>query len=346
MNLGRISVKRIFLLIIGGMAVSMLVICAVFFAVTGQIWILIVGILLMLCALAWMFLLTVAFSKRLSVFTGELCRAMDQMISGSGEPVRTGDSETLFARISYRLSRLYGIMQENRRKVDEERQELQMLVSDVSHQVKTPVANLKMVTDTLLSKPVTEEEQLEFLKGIRNQTEKLEFLFQALVKTSRLEIGAIRLEKNDAPLMDTLAMALSGIVYAAEKKRICVSVGCPDDLRLFHDSKWTAEALFNLLDNAVKYTPAGGAIRVSVEQWEMYVKIDVSDTGKGIPESNQGAVFRRFYREEEVHGEPGIGIGLYLAREIVTKQGGYIKVTSKIGKGSTFSVFLPWRYFR
>ena len=89
-----------------------------------------------------------------------------------------------------------------------------------------------------------------------------------------------------------------------------------------------------------------GAIRVSVEQWEMYVKIDVSDTGKGIPESNQGAVFQRFYREEGVHGEPGIGIGLYLAREIVTKQGGYIKVTSKIGKGSTFSVFLPWRYFR
>ena len=345
MNLGRISVKRIFLLIIGGMAVSMLVICAVFFAVTGQIWILIVGILLMLCALAWMFLLTVAFSKRLSVFTRELCRAMDQMISGSGELVRTADSETLFARISYRLTRLYDIMQENRRKASGERQELQMLVSDVSHQVKTPVSNLKMVADTLLSKPVTEERR-EFLKGIRNQTEKLEFLLQALVKTSRLETGAIRLEKKDAPLMDTLAMALSGIVYAAEKKNICVTVDCPDDLRLSHDSKWTAEALFNLLDNAVKYTPAGGAIRVFVEQWEMYVKIDVSDTGKGIPESNQAAVFRRFYREEEVYGEQGIGIGLYLAREIVTKQGGYIKVTSEVGRGSTFSVFLPWRYFR
>ena len=255
----------------------MLAICAVLFQMTGERWILIGSGLLTLCAFAWMFLLTAAFSKRLSVFTRELCRAMDQMISGSREPVRVSYSDTLFARISYRLSRLYDIMQENRRKASGERQELQMLVSDVSHQVKTPVSNLKMVSDTLLSKPVTEEERREFLKGIRNQTEKLEFLFQALVKTSRLEIGAIR---------------------------------------------------------------------VFVEQWEMYVKIDVSDTGKGIPESNQGAVFRRFYREEEVHGEPGIGIGLYLAREIVTKQGGYIKVTSKIGKGSTFSVFLPWRYFR
>ncbi len=95
----------------------------------------------------------------------------------------------------------------HRRKASEERQELQMLVSDVSHQVKTPVSNLKMVTDTLLSKSVTEEEQREFLQGIRNQTDKLEFLFQALVKTSRLETGAIRLEKKNAPLIDTLAMA-------------------------------------------------------------------------------------------------------------------------------------------
>ena len=343
MNLGKISVKRIFLLVSGGMAVSMLAICAVFFGVTGQMWMLACGMLLTLCALVWMFLLTIAFGKRLSVFTRELCRAMDQMMSGSGEPVPAWDSETLFARISYRLTRLYGIMQENRRKVDAERQELQMLVSDVSHQVKTPISNLKMVTDTLLSKPVTEEEQREFLQGIRNQTDKLEFLFQALVKTSRLETGAIRLEKKDALLIDTLAMALSGIVYAAEKKDICVTVDCPEDLRLSHDSKWTAEALFNLLDNAVKYTPVGGAIRISVEQWEMYVKLRVSDTGKGIPESNQAAIFRRFYREEEVHEQQGVGIGLYLAREIVTRQGGYIKVVSEPGKGSEFSIMLPTR---
>ena len=343
MSLGRISVKRIFLLACGGMAVSMMVICVVLLWMTGERWVLIGGGLLMFCALAWMFLLTVAFSKRLSIFTRELCQAMDQMVSGNGEPVYAADSETLFARISYRLSRLYGIMQENRRKVDEERQELQMLVSDVSHQVKTPVANLKMVTDTLLAKPVTEEEQREFLQGIRNQTDKLEFLFQALVKTSRLETGAIRLEKKDTMLIDTLAMACSGIVYAAEKKDISVTVDCPDGLRLSHDSKWTAEALFNLLDNAVKYTPAGGAIRISVEQWEMYVKLNVSDTGKGIPERNQAAIFRRFYREEEVHGEQGVGIGLYLTREIVTRQGGYIKVVSEPGQGSEFSIMLPIR---
>ena len=134
---------------------------------------------------------------------------------------------------------------------------------------------------------------------------------------------------------------MSGIVYAAEKKEISVSVNCPEKLMLSHDSKWTAEALFNLLDNAVKYTSAGGKISVSVVQWEMYVEIKVADNGKGISESNQAAIFRRFYRGEEVHSEPGVGIGLYLAREIITRQGGYIKVVSVPGNGSAFSIMLP-----
>ena len=216
-----------------------------------------------------------------------------------------------------------------------------MLVSDISHQVKTPVSNLKMATDTLLDRSMTEMERTDFIRGIRAQTDKLDFLFQALVKSSRLETGVIRLEKKPCHLFDTIAQAMSGIVYAAEKKQIVVSVDCSEDIILSHDSKWTAEALFNLLDNAVKYTPAEGIISVSVVQWEMYVEIKVADTGKGISESNQAAIFRRFYREEEVHDQQGVGIGLYLARDIVTRQGGYIKVVSEPGQGSEFSIMLP-----
>ena len=337
----RVSVKTIFLLVETGAAVSMLALSFLISNLTGQGWVLLAGALLTACALVWLLLLTLFFAKRLSQFTSDLCQTMDSMITGGQEPARAEDRETIFARISYRLSRLYDILQENRRKVDEERRELQTLVSDISHQVKTPVANLKMVTDTLLAKPVTEQERQDFLQGIRSQTDKLEFLVQSMGKASRLETGAVTLEKKDVPLLDTLAQAMSGIVYGAEQKGISVEVECPEDLRVSHDSKWTAEALFNLLDNAVKYTPAGGKISVSVAQWEMYVKLDVADTGKGIPESRQAAIFRRFYREEEVHDQPGVGIGLYLAREIISRQGGYIKVASEVGRGSTFSVFLP-----
>ena len=341
MTFKNLSVKRLFGWVVAGLFLSMVVITLSLFLITKQTAILLAGGVMLLCALLWLFLLMQIFGKRLSAFTSYLCQTLDHMIEGDETPLHPEDSETMLARISHRLSRLYQIMQENRRKVDEERQELQALVSDISHQVKTPVSNLKMATDTLLENPMTEAERTDFIRGIRSQTDKLDFLFQALVKTSRLETGVIQLDKKPGRLFDTVAQAMSGTVYAAEKKEIAVSVDCPEDLTVFHDSKWTSEALFNLLDNAVKYTPAGGKIAVSVVLWEMYVEIKVTDTGKGISESNQAAIFRRFYREEEVHEQQGVGIGLYLAREIVTRQGGYIKVVSEPGKGSEFSIMLP-----
>ena len=343
MKLNNLSAKKICRLISAGMVFSMLVITGILGGIMQDIRIFIAGGTLTLCAFFWIWLLVLFFGKRLSHFTSNLCRTLDNMIDGNEELQKSNDSETLFARINHRLIRLYEIMQKNRHKVDMERQELQMLISDISHQVKTPVSNLQMVTDTLLTKPVSEEERMDFLQGIRSQTDKLDFLFQALVKTSRLETGAIRLEKKDSSLFHTLAQAMSSIVYAAEKKEIAVSVDCPENLIISHDSKWTSEALFNLLDNAVKYTPPGGKISVSVVLWEMYVEVKVTDTGKGISESNQASIFRRFYREEEVHEQQGVGIGLYLAREIVTRQGGYIKVVSEPGQGSEFSIMLPIR---
>ena len=341
MTFKNLSVKRLFGWIVAGLFLSMSVITLSLFFITKQTAVLLTGGVLLLCALIWLFLLTQIFGKRLSAFTSVLCQTLDHMIEGNEAPLRPEDSETMLARICYRLSRLYQIMQENRRKVDEERRELQSLISDISHQVKTPVSNLKMAADTLLEKPVSEAERIDFIRGIFSQTDKLDFLFQVLVKTSRLETGVIQLEKKPGRLFDTVAQAMSGIVYAAEKKEITVSVDCSEDLTVSHDGKWTSEALFNLLDNAVKYTPAGGKIAVSVVLWEMYVEIKVADTGKGISESNQAAIFRRFYREEEVHEQQGVGIGLYLAREIVTRQGGYIKVVSEPGKGSEFSIMLP-----
>ena len=343
MTFKNLSVKRLFGWVVAGLFLSMVVITLSLFLITKQTAILLAGGVMLLCALLWLFLLMQIFGKRLSAFTSYLCQTLDHMIEGDETPLHPEDSETMLARISHRLSRLYQIMQENRCKVDEERQELQSLISDISHQVKMPVSNLKMAADTLLEKPVAETERTDFIRGIRTQTDKLDFLFQALVKTSRLETGVIRLEKKPGHIYDTVAQAMSGIVYAAEKKQIGVSVDCPENLTVAHDSKWTAEALFNLLDNAVKYTPAGGKITVTIEEWEMYAEIKVADTGKGISESNQAAIFRRFYREEEVHEQPGVGIGLYLAREIIAQQGGYIKVVSELGNGSAFSIMLPLR---
>ena len=302
------------------------------------IWLGLLFILLVFTCIA----LFVAFLRRkLVLFSDRLCETIDNMLDGVPAPPQVCEEENLFYKINHRLVRLYEVMRENRESVAKERADLQELISDISHQVKTPIANLQMVNATLLEQPLTEEKRREFLQAANGQLEKLDFLMQAMIKTSRLETGVISLDRKVQPIYDTLAAALGGILLNAEKKNIHVNVECPSDVLLAHDKKWTSEALFNILDNAVKYTSAGGTIRVSVQSWELYVKINITDSGKGIAENRQGMIFKRFYREEEVHDVEGIGIGLYLAREIITMQGGYIKVTSAVGSGSTFSVFLP-----
>lgn len=304
--------------------------------ITAVWYVLLFSIFVMFCITCFIVLIR----HQLEMFSDALCSRMDDMLSGNMQPQQSVEEESLFYKIDYRLGRLYEIMQENKNSIAKERTDLQELISDISHQVKTPISNLKMINSTLLENEVPMEKQKEFLAAQASQLDKLDFLMQAMIKTSRLEAGVISLEKKSQPIYDTLAAALGGILLNAEKKRIDVQVDCPEGLTASHGRKWTGEALFNILDNAVKYTPEGGQIRVSVESWEMYAKIDIADTGIGISEQHHGMIFKRSYREDVVHDVEGIGIGLYLAREIVTLQGGYIRVTSEVGKGSTFSVFL------
>ena len=340
MNVRKLSVNKACIFLAVLLLAAMVTVSVALYALTQDItavwYVLLFGIFVLFCSICFMVLVR----RKLAMFSDAFCSLMDDMLSGNMQPKQTVEEESLFYKIEYRLNRLYEVMQENKNSIAQERADLQELISDISHQVKTPIANLKMINSTLLENEVPVQKQKEFLTAQASQLDKLDFLMQAMIKTSRLETGVISLEQKQQPVYDTLAAALGGILLNAEKKQIDVQVECPEHLDARHDRKWTSEALFNILDNAVKYTPAGGQIHVSVEGWEMYVKIDIADTGIGISEQHQGTIFRRFYREDAVHDVDGIGIGLYLAREIVTLQGGYIRVVSEVGKGSTFSVFL------
>ena len=130
------------------------------------------------------------------------------------------------------------------------------------------------------------------------------------------------------------------LAQAAQAKGIALTVE-PLDGQAAFDPRWTGEALCNVVDNAVKYTPAGGRVTISAQLLDSFCRVDVADTGPGIPEGEQGAVFDRFYRGAGTRSADGLGLGLYLAREILSKQGGYIKVASRPGEGSTFSLYLP-----
>lgn len=278
--------------------------------------------------------------RQLCGFADELCKTLDDLIAERTPEEYFPYEDTLTARIQGKFLQYYDIMCEGRRQSRQDKQIIQELVSDISHQVKTPIANLQMFMGILQSHALTEEKRAEFLSTMDGQIHKLDFLLQSLIKMSRLETGTFALHVQKTGLYDTIAQALNGVWSRAEAKDIRLSVECDNDITARHDRKWTVEALGNILDNAVKYTQAGGSIRISVRPWQFYTRVDIEDTGIGIPMEQYNEVFKRFWRSEEAAMQEGVGLGLYLAQEIITKQRGYISVKSVVGEGTTFSVYL------
>lgn len=220
----------------------------------------------------------------------------------------------------------------------EEKEKIKTMISDISHQTKTPIANLLLYSELLMEEELPEEVR-ENVQAIRTQADKLRFLIDSLVKLSRLESGVVSLAPACQPVQPMLDRVLEAYQAAARKKGLELH-NTPTEVSASFDSKWTAEALGNLVDNAIKYTPEGG-VTVRVEEYELFVKIEVADTGIGISEEEQPKVFSRFYRAQAARENEGVGIGLYLAREIVSGEGGYIRLSAAEPKGSVFAVFLP-----
>lgn len=230
-----------------------------------------------------------------------------------------------------------------------EKENTKSMVTDISHQLKTPMAALKACLEILDQEDLTEEERKEFLRRCRDQMTGLEQLSSALIQISRMETGMITLHMEEKRIFDTVLLAVNRIIPKAEDKKIEIELEIPEPLQtliLPHDTKWMAEALINLMDNAVKYSPAGSRIRVSMDQWINFIHICVEDEGIGIPKEEQHKVFQRFYRggAGEVRRQQGSGIGLFLTREIIDRHCGTIKVISggkKKPKGSLFQIQLP-----
>ena len=273
-------------------------------------------------------------------FADEICDTLDALISGRQPEVERPYEDSVTAKVQGKLLQYYDIMNEGKVQSQRDKQTIQELVSDISHQVKTPIANIQMFTGILQQHQLTEEKRGEFLETMASQINKLDFLMQSLIKMSRLETGTFVLHMEEALLDKTIAQAISTVWAKADKKNIQLWVDCAPSVTVQHDPKWTAEALGNILDNGVKYTPEGGSISVSVRPWQFYTRIDITDTGIGIHEEHYHDVFQRFYRAQETAAEEGVGLGLYLANGIVTRQKGYISVKSNYGEGTTFSVYL------
>lgn len=288
-------------------------------------------------------LLSALFVWALKTKVSALLDTVDAMVDAamSGQERQTGYEETKLSALEHKLYRYMEIMQERERQIQAERGHIQTLVSDISHQTKTPLAGIRLYSELMGELPQLGEQARMYATEIHMGAVKLDWLIRCLFKMSRLETGLITIQPQSSSLTETIEAALSSVQAAAAKKDIAIQMSFPEDILATHDSKWTGEALFNLLENAVKYTSSGGHILVTVQAGEMFVRIDIADTGPGIAESEWPLIFQRFYRSPKVAEVEGIGIGLYLAREIVMAQGGYMKVVSEEHQGSVFSVYLP-----
>lgn len=274
------------------------------------------------------------------VKTRKLFDSLESMIhtAMNGEFSTEYFDEGRLSKLESELSDFLSASSISAQNVKDERDKIKSLISDISHQTKTPISNLILYSELLESADLTRDDKSN-VEAIHSQAEKLRFLIDSLVKLSRLENGILSLETDNEelnPLLQDVAMQLR---EKAEAKNLKLELEYTD-ARALIDKKWTQEAIVNIVDNAIKYTDHG-SITISTKDYEMFVCVDISDTGMGIPEEESAKVFQRFYRGSNVKSKEGVGIGLHLAREIISGEGGYIKLSSKLGEGTTFSVFLP-----
>lgn len=270
--------------------------------------------------------------------TVKIIRSLDKMIDKAINGTFTEENidESMLSSVEAKLAGYLSASELSAKNVAAQKEKIKELISDISHQTKTPIANILLYTDLLKEQELNGQARI-CAEETAAQAEKLSFLIITLVKLSRLETGVFALLPVKTDLMPMLEKIYRQYQPKAEEKGLRFTLE-PTEAQAVFDEKWSAEAIGNIVDNAIKYTDSG-FVTISVREYEMFCSVIISDSGKGIAEEEQGRIFTRFYRSPSVSPKEGIGVGLYLAREIVNGCGGYIKVSSEVNKGTEFSVF-------
>ena len=282
-------------------------------------------------------------------YTTQLMYSLDAILAGDKEIDFGENKDTLNGKLQAKLCQLGEVMEQKAKENLHQRQQLETIIADISHQVKTPIASIRMYHNLLERKELEEKKREEFLAAVEHQVDKLEFFMKSMIRMSRLETGIVQVNPEKKAVYELIAQAVCDVALKAEQKKIDIVIdesvvsdkADGGELTAYFDTRWTAEAVFNILDNSVKYTQDGGKIVISARKTDFYVRIGIKDSGRGIAEARIPMIFKRFYREPESANVEGVGIGLYLAREIVMRQKGFIEVHSKEGKGTTVFVNLP-----
>ena len=270
----------------------------------------------------------------------ELSEALESLINGNEPGLEGLNDDTLPSKVKNQIQRLGDKMRGQEQALQKEREEIRGLIADTAHQLRTPLANMESYL-TLLQNGEGDQEDREFcMQAILESEEKIRFLTEGFIRMARLENGIIQIRKEQGKLQETILAGILQVRAAAEEKSITVRLEMDEELEVSHDPRWLGEAVYNLLDNSVKYSPEYSEIVVTAEKNEMFLRIEVRDQGIGIDEGEESLVFRRFYRGNRASGSQGFGLGLYLAREIVMRHGGFMKL-KRLEPGLSAGIWLP-----
>ena len=287
------------------------------------------------------FVITILYCRRyITIAFDNIDKVLDRILAKDNNLRLEIVEDNRISKLTHKANRILDMYTAEAAQSNEEKEIIQGFISDMSHQMKTPLSSISMYSDLLIEGNLSAEEQKEFLARIKGGSDKLQWMMDSLIKMSRLEIGAIQLSPAGTAIRQTISESISGVVAIAAQKNISIIVTAFDDVELYHDRKWTREAINNILENAIKYSPINGSIEVSIEQLSLYTKINITDHGIGIKKNDFNLIYKRFYRGQNAQYYEGAGLGLYLAMLIMEKQGGYIMVDSEQGQYTTFSMFL------
>lgn len=326
------------LVLITGAVISVLSVLMVFFARSSPVTML-WGFFGVLILFALLLLLDFLHNRYNDDLLEQITLLIEALVEQQERQIFSEAEDTLTARLQHQLLKLRNILTAQNQMLAQEKEQIKTLISDISHQIKTPIAAANTFAELLSDGELSAEERTEYITTLQMSLGKLTFLTNSLIKISRLESGIISLKPEKNSLNEIVLQAVKTVYAKAKEKGILITFECAQAFEAVLDFNWTAEAISNVIDNAVKYTPQGGFVRLQITEYPSFLRLDISDSGVGIPEEEQAKIFGRFYRGKQSVGTDGVGIGLYLTREIINKQNGYMKVSSD-ENGSTFSMFL------
>ncbi|AIQ68982.1 sensor histidine kinase [Paenibacillus graminis] len=319
---------QILLLIMGSISLTAIV-AAAFISSISAVFVSILSILLIgssLLFMRWRY----RELEKLSVYLREISNGNDSLDVRDNQEGELSILKNDIYKVTLMLS-------EHRSLLHRDKLQLTDAISDISHQLKTPLTSMKVMADLLSSPDLPPAKRTEFTHHIRIQLERIDWLVSSLLKLSKMDAKTIQFKKDRIPVKNLIQKALEPVMIPMDIKEQTVSIAGDDDVAFAGDFNWTVEAVINILKNGVEHTHEGGAITITFSENTLFTEIVIADNGKGIPKEDLPYIFKRFYKGKNA-GEGSIGIGLAMAHSIIASQNGVIDVTSESGKGTQFRI--------